>query len=162
MSEIFREWILRLAGAAILPACAMALTPEVKARKAVRAVCACITLLAFIYPLMEMKIGEIDDVFSDYREQVQAVSGEIMDVNEKIQTDIIESETEAYILDKGKNLGLEMVSAEVEAKGREDGNFYPYTVKIEGRGNGGAVQSLKDIVAAELGVAPDKIYWRDS
>lgn len=162
MSEFLRSWILSLTGASILSACAMAMTPEGPAKKAVKTVCGIVACLALISPVAEAELDSYDGVFRKYKEEAAAVSVEIDGINKKILRDIIESETEAYISDKGILLGLDIKSVRVDTQLREDGYYHPYSAVVTGHIDDYGKKQLGRYMLTELGIHEENIYWRNT
>ena len=162
MTGLIRIWIMRLTSTAVLTACAMALTPDGRVKKTVKAICGIVTMLALISPLATGETVDIESVFSSFRREAIEVSGDFSEINEKISSDIIVSETEAYISDKGKSLGIDGISVTVTVKKREDGYFHPYSAEIAADAGRAQIKKLGEIIESELGIPEERIGWSDT
>ena len=69
---------------------------------------------------------------------------------------VIEESYEAYILDKGENLGVEITSADVSVRWSDEGYWYPVKAEIEAEQKSA---ELTDAISRELGIETENIYW---
>ena len=161
MSGFLHRWILDLTAAALISACAMAITPEGRVKKAVRAVCGIVAVIALLSPLSQISGFDLEQTLAGYESEALAASDALSELNENITRDIIESETAAYISDKGKTLGAGIESVTVTAKMREDGFYYPYGAEITAETDVGK-RELYKYIREELGIDEDRIVWRNT
>ena len=161
MRELISAWIMRLCAVAVLSACAMAITPDGRVKKTVRAVCGIATMLSLLSPFVSEELPDIGEVFSAFREEAIAVSADMAAVNDDITVEIIKSETEAYISDVGRKLKVPYLSAAVTVRKREDGNYYPYAADIVTDADEGQKNQLGEMLVSELGIAEERITWSE-
>ena len=157
--EILKTWIMSLAGAAVLTALCMAITPEGQAKKAVKFVCGLVMIVCFAAPI----IGGLPHISVDMG-RFSADAGDIMarakENTETVTRTLRQSHCETYISDKGKLLGLEELEVSVEVRWSEEGYWYPVSAEIQGAiGSPDAVQNLEWYITTELGIQEDAIYW---
>ena len=159
MTEFLHDWIMHLAAAAIISACAMAITPEGRTKTAVKVVCGVISMMALISPINKIELAAVSVIFEEYRVQAMAVSEDLSGVNEKISKDIIESETASYISEGGKNIGADIQSVSVSAMKKEDGYYYPHDVEIKGDISESDRDKLLQYINDELGISSENVIW---
>lgn len=156
--ELLKSWILNTTGAAVLSAICLSIVPEGRGKKALTLVCGMVTLLCLAYPLADGSISEIEGILPDFRISDQI--SEKADETEQIVTrTVIEAELEAYILDKGEEVGVVIRSADVSVRWNTDGFWYPTGVEIYLQDGYTASHALTDILSKELGIDPNNIYW---
>ena len=157
--EILKTWIMSMAGAAVLTALCMAVTPEGQAKKAVKFVCGLVMIICFAAPI----IGGLPKISLDIS-RFSADAGDIMsraeENTETVTRTLIQSQCETYISDKGKLLGLEELEVSVEVRWSEEGYWYPVSAEIQGAvGSPETISSLEWYITTELGIQEDAIYW---
>lgn len=161
MSEFLRSWVLSLTGAALLSAFALALTPQGRARSAVRLVCGVVTAIALVSPVLDFDFESYSMSLAAYRSAADQAAARLEETNDRLSRTIIEEECAAYILDKAQVLGLEMESASVTAKWGDADCWYPYEARLRAGGDELARRYLSDLISSELGIAPERQYWED-
>jgi hypothetical protein len=159
MTEAIREWIIGIAGAALLTAVATAITPESKAKRVVRLICAVTMILALIQPVISFDYSSFSQYTAQFKSDGMAYSQSLEETANSLSRTIIEEECTAYILDKGQSLGIAELSAEVTLKWNTDGYWYPEYVTLSGFGTAQAQQSLMYAIEAELGIPAERQVW---
>jgi len=149
---------MRLVSAALISACAMALCPEGKIKKTVRTICGIATILALVSPISNNLLTDVETTFSNLRDEAITASAELRDLNEEIKDSIIISELSSYISDKGKELGLSSVTADIILKDYEDGTKIPYSVTLSADGAEENILKLIELLSGELGIPKERIY----
>ena len=132
MMELMRNWILSITCGAMLNAILQMLMPEGGAKKVGGLVGGLLLLVATVQPLM---VSDTEVLFSSLTEEwtpsVNGVEHGLSGENELLKS-VIEDRTEAYILDKAKELGITCtvhVTCRYEEK---SGLFYPDEVTVYG------------------------------
>lgn len=159
MTGAFGSWVMGLVGAALLSAIAGALTPEGKVKAVTRLVCAAVTALALVSPAVKFDTSAYSKTLTLYRERERELTAEVSEKGGRLSRSIIESECEAYILDKAGNLGSPVRSAHVTAKWSGDGFWYPYEVRIESDGRAEADAELSYGIEVNLGIPKERQEW---
>ena len=162
MSGLLRDWVLSLAGAALLGAFALALTPEGRARRVVKLLAGVVMALALVSPLRELDLESYAASLAVSRDaEAAAADARIRETNERLQRALIERECAAYISDRAARLGLRLESASVTAKWGDALCWYPYEARLRADTDAFARRALADSIAAELGIPPERLYWED-
>ncbi len=159
MTEALRSWVVGIAGAAMVTAIAMTVTPEGRVKRVVSLVCGLMTVVALIKPIVGFDYGSFSEYLAQYKSEAEAFSANIEATNENLTRRIIEERSEAYILDKGKSLGMTDLKAAIQLTWCVDGFWYPSGVSLETNADETARQSLGRDIEAELGIPTDEINW---
>ncbi len=159
MAEALRSWILGLAGAAMVTAAAMTVTPEGKVKKIVALICGLMTVVALIKPLVGFDYTNFSKYLAQHKSDAEAFSTGITNENENLTRRIIEERCEAYILDKGKSFGIEDLTVIVTALWSEDGYWYPGGASLITNADTKARGKLGNSIEADLGIPHEELNW---
>lgn len=159
MMELIKTWILQLTGAAMLSAIAVSLTPNGKVKNVVSMVCGLVMIIALISPAVRFDSSEFTKYLSELRGNTADISSELTEVNDNLNRTIIEEESEAYILDKGTELGMENMEISVFAQWSEEGYWYPSRIEISGTAAANQRQELSYYIESQFGIAEDMQIW---
>lgn len=150
------RWMIGIFAAALLTAVALTITP--KNKKAVALAGGLIMILAAVKPLGELTYQDISAQIAKYQIKADELRSGINVGSAEIMAVIIQEQTEAYILDKAAELGLE-IEVEVTTQQASDGWPYPTDVKVTGQLSESDIQRLGRIISEDLAVAPDRQEW---
>lgn len=157
LMESVREYILRIVVAAIVCAIAKGLLKEKTATgKTVNLVSGLLMAITIIAPLANISFQNI----ANYYEDITADAGYYVDDGKTYAKEntarIIKSQTEAYILDKAKNLDLQ-IAVEVELD--DSNNSVPCGVVISGAVSPYAKGVLGAYMQEQLGIPKENQQW---
>ena len=159
MTEALRSWVIGLAGAAMVTAAAMTVTPEGKVKKVVALICGLMTVIALLKPLMGFDYTGFAKYLAQHENDAEAFLSGIKSENENLTRRIIEERCEAYILDKGKSLGITDLAVTVTAVWSEDGYWYPAGASLRTNAGTEARGKLGGSIEAELGIPQEELIW---
>ena len=159
MTEALRSWVIGIAGAAMVTAVAMTVTPEGKVKKIVALICGLMTVVALIKPLTGFDYTSFSKYLTQYRNDAEAFGAEVDSENENLRRRIIEDKCQAYILDKGKSLGITDLAVTVTAQWSEDGYWYPSGASLMTNADRETRDKLSQSIEAELGISPEELIW---
>lgn len=159
MTEALRSWVIGLAGAAMVTAVAMTVTPEGRVKKIVALICGLVTIIALIKPVIGFDYTSFSKYLAQYKKNAESFSSDINSTNENLTRLIIEDKTRAYILDKGKSLGITELKATVKVKWSEDGYWYPCGANLVTNADKATRDKLSQSIEAELGIPPEELNW---
>ena len=159
MTEALRGWIIGIAGAAMVTAVAMTVTPEGKVKKIVALICGLMTVIALIKPITGFDYTSFSKYLTQYRNDAETFSVEVESENENLTRRIIEDRCQAYILDKGKSLGITDLAVTVTAQWSEDGYWYPSGASLVTNADRETRDKLSQSIEAELGISPEELIW---
>ena len=159
MSEALRNWVVGLAGAAMVTAVAMTVTPEGKVKKIVALICGLVTIVALVRPISGIDFRNFARNIASYQKIADSFSDQVAGADEKLTRLIIEDKTASYILDKGKSLGISDLEASVTAAWCDDGYWYPSGARLTTNADREVRDKLSQSIEAELGIPPEELIW---
>jgi len=159
MLEALRTWIIGIAGAAVIASICMAVTPDGKVKKVVALVCGLVIMLMLVNPVIGFDYGIFSQSYAQFRGQAEGISLEMTDFNEKLTGLIIEEACQAYILDKGTQLGIHDLTVQVSVRQSGDGYWYPYAARLTSAADKELRDQLGRIIHTELGIPPEELIW---
>ena len=109
-----------------------------------------------ISPLAGLSITGPDIWFGDYTDTADLIASEGERYSVEAMAAVIKSRTEAYILDKGTQLG---VSLDVQVELSQDPIPVPVRVRLKGNVSPYAKSRLQQILAKELGISKGDQIW---
>ena len=154
--SVLTEWLRALVGSAVFCALALALCPEGRPKRVLRAACGVVMAAALLSPVVELDMQALPEAIARYGEAARAVA----DGADRLNRTIIERECAAYILDKADALGLSASEASVTARWSEEGFWYPWECRVSCAEGGRA--ALSRAIEAELGIPPERQSWEES
>lgn len=159
MIALAAQWVRSLIFASAFCLLMLVITPEGITKKALRFVCALVCIAAFLGPVSEIDFNSYSEDLTRYSRDAQALTDTALDEREKLNRLYIEDECRAYILDKAKELGIEISAASVEVAWSTDGFWYPVAAALEASCSQEQKRELERLIEAELGIACDKQSW---
>ena len=152
-----KTYLLRLTAAAVLSALMGQLAPKGPSGRAARIASGLLILVVAFAP-----IGEIDTLAAaeDLMGKIKSdpLQTEFLEkANRELMSSLISEETEAYILDKARSLGL---SPKVQVTMRmEDGIPVPWEAEVTGTATDIQKQTLSQIISEDLGIPEERQHW---
>ncbi len=159
MTGTLGAFVLQLTGAAMISAAALSIIPEGRVKKAAELVCGFMMISVMLGIFTDFDYTYFSQNIARYKAEGIEVTENAEKENDRLKRLIIEEETEAYILDKGAELGIETLDAEVKTLWDTDGYWYPSNVTVSADLDAGTKEKLSQIIEADLGVPPDKQHW---
>ena len=157
MTELLRSWILSLAGTALVCAAALRLTPEGRVKPVVRLLCGVCMAAALLSPLVGTALDTYPLELARYRARGAAIAGEGTAIRAGLDRDIIERETEAYILDKARSMGVPLTAVRVALRWSAEGVWLPEGAELTGPYSA----ALARLIEAELGIPQTAQNWSE-
>ncbi len=152
MIELLKDWIIGMTCAAMIAAMLGAFLPKSGGvGRAGRLAAGLLLMLAAVRPLMGLDYESLSGTLARLRVSQSDRGAELAAQNKQILKELIESETEAYISDKAKELGINC-RAEVLYAFDADGAPYPSRIRIAGELTQEQQRELSRALEAELGV----------
>ena len=159
MTAAFNAWVLKLTGTAIVSACAIALCPEGRAKRAVQLACGIASVIALVSIAADFDFTEYSSILARYRERAEEVSqGAAFDAKTMTRFSI-EEECAAYILDKAEERGLTGLTVSVTAAWDSEGYWYPVRCSVAGDITEGDRAGLARVIEADLGIPLSAQTW---
>lgn len=148
--ELIRTWILSVTVSAMVIAVAQALMPAGAVKKVGQLTGGLILVLGILQPLAGMDYGDLYDLVTALPAGGVQQEASAFGSYETMET-IIAGELEAYIADKGEQLGA-ACSAQVTCAPGEGGVPVPEAVTVTGELTPAQRESLADCLEGELGI----------
>ena len=154
--EWFRTWLIGVLSAALILALIYVLIPKGSIRSIAQLTGGLILILAILQPLLQLDLSNLQWQYREYEMQIdEQIAVYQEDRREELRT-IIETETAAYISDKGSELGLTCHPV-VTVTLREDVP-YPTEVTLDIPRN----EPLSRYIAQELDISAQHQHWQGS
>lgn len=113
--------------------------------------------LTVVGPLVNVKLGDLEDLTLDFRIDAQALTSEGENSAREAMAQIISEQTAAYILDKAESLGA---SISVTVSLSDDPYPVPTSVQLEGSVSPYARKELNGYISENLGIEAEEIEWK--
>lgn len=155
MSGIIRELCLL----AILSAAVTSICPEGNVKKICSLTCSVVMITAAIKPLAGFDYREYSAMLAQYREMGAALTESSEELESRLNRLVIERECAAYILDKARDIGVEISEVRVLASWSMEGFWYPSSAELYSAQPEAAKAALGDIITQELGIAESEQHW---
>ena len=121
MMEAVRAWLTSVVLVSVLLSAAQSLIPPGTVRKAAGFTGGLILLLVLLRPVLGADLEHLELDFDHYQAAVEERQEELADTQTEAMASIIAEQTEAYILDKAGELGLEAIlSLHAARNGRQE------------------------------------------
>ena len=159
MTEILAAWVRAIAGAALISAMAMALTPSGKVKNILKLVCGVLLIIAMISPLLNRDLPGISMDIARYRAIAEEISGEAEAANRNLNRTFIEQRCATYILDKAQSMDISLHRVNVTVKWGDEGFWYPHEVSIKADISEYERAKLRNSIETELGIPGERQYW---
>lgn len=152
-----RQYILSVSSAAILCGLVKAMVPKGSLQEILKLICGVFLALLVVEPVIQLDPGRILSHFTGQltsEGEAAAAFGEELARDSMAQ--YIKRETEAYILDKAKELGI---TAEVEVLVGKEDLPVPTAAVIRGPVSQRNKQELECMLEENLGIAKENLQW---
>ena len=156
MMEAVRAWLTSVVLVSVLLSAAQSLIPPGTVRKAAGFTGGLILLLVLLRPVLGADLEHLELDFDHYQAAVEERQEELADTQTEAMASIIAEQTEAYILDKAGELGLE-VTVRVETRTEGNGIPVPWSAELTGSWS----QALASALETELGIPAERQVWHE-
>ena len=158
MTDWLRNWVLGLAGTATVCAAATALTPNGRVKRVVELLCGVMMASALLLPLLRLELPDYALHLAQYRAAADSWAAGAEEISRNLDRSYIESQLEAYILDKALRCGASLDGARVELRWSTEGVWVPVSAEL----SGAYCDALAEALEAELGIARSAQTWRSN
>lgn len=160
MMALVRQWLLGITGAAILAALAEGAMPEGGVKQVGKLACGLVLLVAVLQPLSQGGAAEAVWLPVDLGGEIQKQTQQLQEEVDIQMRAVIEEELAAYSMDKAAQLGIGC-QVQVTCTYREGGVFLPEQAQVWGVDREEEQQRLAGVLAADLGLEPRQILFRE-
>lgn len=154
-----KNYLFSVIAAAILVSLFSTLPQKNGISKILRLCCALFLFAALFMPLVNLKLDDPEQWFSQYQPEEDVISKAVAD-SEKETAVLIMRQTEEYILDKAEELGFSPVVT-VALAALSEHYQYPYRVTLRGQWTQGQKEALSQYIAQTLGIPEERQIWND-
>lgn len=151
-----RQYVFSIICTAMLCAVVSALIQSNHLKKGVKLLCAVVLILTAVNPVCRLDINEYLQIDTSYEKQAEAFSSKGIAMAQEALSDIIKENTEAYILDKAKELGS-CLSVEITV----GPDYLPNSSSISGERSPSVKKQIERILEKDIGIARENQQWRD-
>lgn len=155
MTELLRNWILGLAGAAVFCAVCSAVTPDGSVKRVQKMLCGVVMTLSLLSPLKVLDMSGYSLSLARCRQQAELIGASAQEISDSLSRTFIEERCAAYILDKARLLGSEPGAVRVTAQWSPEGVWYPAEAEIQMQYN----RELSEKIEEELGISAENQHW---
>ncbi len=149
-------FLLRITASALLCGIVRSLPVTGIAAKLMKLLTGVFMLVTLILPLKDIFLPQFGGNLNALKYDAQQIIGSAQTQTRQELQEIIISETEAYILDKAKNLGAELT---VEVSVDDSDLPMPCAVTVRGSISPYAKQQLQQIICSDLGIDTEDQKW---
>ena len=155
LSDSLGKWIWSISAASLFCGIIMELSPGGQIKNVLKALCGMLMAIALISPLLNLELPNYSLNLAKYKTMGEEIALAGQEEKDFLSRSIIERECGAYILDKGRELGLNIANVAVTVKWSGEGFWYPIECQIAGEYN----SRLEEIIAGELGISKENQKW---
>ncbi len=152
--EWLRQYVISVTTAAIVCGIVTSLLKSSSVKEVVKLICGVFLAYTVLAPITGMDFSDLAAFYPSYSQDAGEASALGEDLARETKADIIKRETEAYILDKAKELKLEL-TVDVSL----DENQIPVSVRLSGEASPYARTKLQQIIANDLEIAKENQQW---
>ena len=139
----------------VLFSAAMSLAPEGSVRKMMNIACTVVLMSNLLSAVKDFDYKNYSLEIAKYKDREKTFLANSEQVNERLNKSFIEQSYSAYILDKAKELNVDVGEIKVTAVWSTEGLWLPDTVQI----NCGYSQCLSEYIEVELGIGKQRQEW---
>ncbi|MDR1821440.1 MAG: hypothetical protein LBQ91_03280 [Oscillospiraceae bacterium] len=161
MYNLIHQWIIGLAGAAVITVICKTITPDGKTKKTLTLICGFVLLIALVRPFVSFDYDSFTINTSRFSDSVAAFSEDITETNKNITKRLIEERFAEYIISKGKEQGLEISACTARAELTSDEVWYLSSALIVCQQDSAKRGELGYTLERDFGLDPASIIWAE-
>lgn len=155
--DTFRQYILSIISAAVICSIITQLAGKKEAYASIiKLLCGIFMAITIVSPLGQFKFPELVNELEAVQQEADALCSESTSAVNSELSALIKAESEAYILDKATELGLDI---QVDMTMDISDIPIPSSLVIKGAASPQAKQKLQQIIESDLGIPEDKQVW---
>ena len=156
--EMLAEWVRTLAVAGVFCAVVLLLIPEGREKRAVKLTCGCLLTLLLLRPVKSLDAGKLAELITQQRLRKYELAEETEELSMELCADIIREDTEAYIWDAARRLGIERLGIRLRLK-TVGGVPCPWSIELTGETTVRQREELSLLLEGELGIPGERQIW---
>lgn len=154
--EELRQYLLRVITAALICAVVQTFQHGAASKGLTKLVCGLIMAMTVIAPFQDLSLSGLPEPILPISNMATASAEAGEQMSRSALTDIIKSETEAYILDKANEMGIRI---DVDVTVSNETIPVPESAIIRGNIPEQDRNSLREILSSHLGIAKENLTW---
>ena len=158
MIRVLGEWVRTLAVGTVFCAFSLLLIPEGSEKRAVKLVCALVLTLLLISPLKELDAEKLTELLTVQRLSGEGITLDTDELSMELCTGIIRKETEEYIWDAARRLGISELGIRLRLSSGE-GLPCPWSVDLKGNVTQLQKEELSMLLEGDLGIPRERQNW---
>lgn len=151
--------IRQLCAMSLLCGAALSVCPEGGAKRVAEILCTTVLVLTVLSPFKDFDLDAYALSSARYREAEAELFQRGDEAGNRLKRLVIESEYEAYIMDKAKELGLTDTAVDIEVQWSLEGLWVPYGIEIYAQGETRQIEELGRIIRDDLGIPFERQQW---
>ena len=153
------QGIRELCAVSLLCGAALSILPEGGVKRVAEILCTASLILAVISPLKELDMDGYALESARLHELESALAQQGQEAGDRLNRLVIEQEYKAYILDKAKELDIDLSSAEVEVQWSMEGFWMPWGAELSSGCSEEDRQRLSRLLESDLGIPYERQRW---
>ena len=153
---IVRPYVITIVGIAVLSAILEQFVTQSATKNIIRMLCGVLMTLTLLTPLTKRGVVQFSDILSAYSLDAQEVSAEGETYFNEELSRIIKVNSEAYILDKAKQMGAQL-QVNISCSGEDPPK--PCQIEISGNVSPYVRNQLQIVIEEELGITKENQIW---
>lgn len=158
MIAAVRTWLLAIITVSMAVSLTELLLPSGTLRRMISMIGGLILLLVMLQPILHLHLETLDWDISTYRSAVESRTEELESEHTKALSEGIAAQTEAYISDKARQLGLEC-TVHVTVETETDGMTYPVLSAVL---DCAYQETLASYMEEILGISKERQSWNET
>ncbi len=158
MIDALADWVRTTALAGIFCAAVLLLVPEGSEKRAVKLSCTCLLTILLLRPLRSLDPERLTELLTARRLESSALAEETEELSAELWSGIIRRETEAYIWDAARRLGVERLGVRLRLK-TEGEVPVPWSIDLTGELTPRQREQLSLLLEGELGIPRERQTW---
>ena len=143
---------------AVFCAVVLLLIPEGSEKRSVKLICAVMMTILLIRPLRELDWERLTELLTVQRLQGSDIAQSADDLSRELCSSIIREETEEYIWDAARRLGIPQLGIRLRLKSGE-ALPYPWSIDLKGEVSAKQREELSLLLEGELGIPRERQTW---
>ena len=160
MIDALAQWVRTLAAGAVFCAAVLLLVPEGSGKRAVKLVCAAVLTILLIGPLRQLDASRLTDLIAVKKLKRSELAANAEELSEELLGNIIREETEEYIWDAARRLGITELGVRLRLKDIE-GLPCPWSIDVTGSYTASQKEELSLLLEGELGIPRERQTWSE-
>ena len=158
MIDALAQWVRTLAAGAIFCAAALLLVPEGSGKRAVKLVCAAVLTILLVRPLRQLDADRLAELLTVQKLESAAFTADAEELSEELLGSIIRKETEEYIWDAARRLGVAELGIRLRLRTVE-GLPCPWSIDLTGTVTDAQKEELSLLLEGDLGIPRQRQTW---